>query len=63
MIAFGSSITSDDVYRRCAEPGIRLAAEPGSEVLARPARGSIFASYNRILEEAAELEGLEALVL
>ncbi len=63
MIAFGSSITSPDMYRRCAEPGIRLAAEPDSQVLARPASGSIFASYNRILDEAAGLEGLEALVL
>ncbi len=63
MIAFASAITSPDVYRRCAEPGIRLAAEPDTEVLARPARGSIFQSYNALLDEAAGIEGLEALVL
>ncbi len=63
MIAFGSSITQPEVYRRCAEPGIRLAGEPDTAVLARPAAGSIFAGYNQILEEAAALEGLEGLVL
>ncbi len=63
MIVFASSITSRDVYRRCAAPGIRLAAEPDTEVLARPAQGSIFASYNSILDEAAALRDLEALVL
>ncbi len=63
MIAFGSAITSPDMYHRCAEPGIRLVEEPDSEVLARPAKGSIFASYNSILDEAAELPDLEALVL
>jgi hypothetical protein len=63
VIAFASSITRRDVYERCAEPGIRLAAEPGSEILSRPAAGSVFASYNRLLEEAATLDDLEALVL
>jgi hypothetical protein len=63
MIAFGSSITDPDVYERCAGHGIRLASEPGSELLARPAAGSIFRSYNLILDDAAELEDLEALVL
>ncbi len=63
MIAFGSSITSEDVYARCAEPGIRRASEPDSAVLARPASGTIFASYNHVLDEAAELDDLEALVL
>ncbi len=63
MIAFASSITKQDVYERCAEPGIRLAAEPGSAVLSLPAAGSIFASYNRLLDEAAKLDELEALVL
>ena len=63
MIAFGSAITSPEVYRRCAEPGIRLAAEPGSEVLANAATGSLFRSYNTLLDLAAELDDLEALVL
>jgi len=63
MIAFASSITSPETYERCAEPGIRLAAEPDSEVLAYQAAGSIFRSYNLILERAAALDDLEALVL
>jgi hypothetical protein len=63
MIAFGSSITSPEFYRRCAEPGIRLAAEPDSEVLPFMAAGSLFRSYNLLLEKATELEDLEALVL
>ncbi|HEX6458648.1 MAG TPA: glycosyltransferase [Thermoleophilaceae bacterium] len=63
MIAFGCSITRPDVFRRCAEPGILRAAEPDSEVLARPAVGSIFRSYNALLDEAGERPDLEALVL
>jgi hypothetical protein len=63
MIVFGSAITKPDVYRRCAEPGIRLAAEPGAAVLAMPATGTIFESYNALLDRAAERDDLEALVL
>jgi hypothetical protein len=63
MIAFGSPVTKPEVYRRCAEPGIARAAEPDSEVLAPPAAGSIFESYNQLLDAAAALDGLEALVL
>jgi len=63
MIAFGSSITEPDVYQRCAEPGIRRAAESDSEIRAMAAIGSIFSSYNALLDEFAEREDLEALVL
>ena len=63
MIAFASSITDGEMYRKAAEPGIRLAAEPDSVVLANAAAGSIFRSYNLILDQAAQLEDLEALVL
>ena len=63
MIAFGTSITRPDVFRRCAEPGIRRAAEPGSAVYAEPAIGSIFRSYNALLDRAAGRADLEALVL
>jgi hypothetical protein len=63
MIVFGSAITDPDVYRRCAEPGIRRAAEPGADVRALPATGSIFESYNALLDEAAQRADLEALVL
>ena len=63
MIAFGCPITKPDVYARCAEPGIRLAAEPDSVVMAEASVGSLFNSYNRLLEQAVELPGLEAVVL
>lgn len=63
MIAFGSSITEPETYDRCARPGIELVAEPNSEILAFQMAGSIFRSYNVILEAAAALEDLEALVL
>ncbi len=63
MIAFGSSITEAEPYRKYAEPGIRLAAEPDSEVYAFAAVGPIGRSYNLLLEAAAAHEDLEALVL
>lgn len=63
MIAFAAPITSPDLYRRCAEPGIERVAEADSENLSVTATGSICHSYNRVLDEAARLDGLEALVL
>ena len=63
MIVFGSAVTKPEVYRDYAEPGIEVAREPDTLVLPRPAQGSIFANYNAIMDEAAEIEGLEALVL
>jgi hypothetical protein len=63
MIAFGSAITRPDVYDRCARPGIERVREPDSVVLDLASVGSLFASYNAILERAAALDELEALVL
>jgi len=63
VIVFASSITDAEVYERAAAPGIRLAAEPDSEVLANAAAGSIFRSYNLIMDTVADREDLEALVL
>jgi Glycosyltransferase like family len=63
MIAFGTSVTKPDVYRRCAQPGIRRAAESDSTVEAMPAIGSIFRSYNALLDAFAAYDDLEALVL
>ena len=63
MIAFASSITDGELYRQAAEPGIRLAAEPDSLVIANAAAGSIFRSYNLIMDSVADREDLEALVL
>jgi glycosyl transferase family 2 len=63
MIVFASSITAPETYERYAARGIRLAAEPDSEVMPFQAAGSIFRSYNLILDRAAQREDLEALVL
>ncbi len=63
MIAFGCPITKPDEYARCAEAGIRRAAEPDSVVYDQPSIGSLFESYNRLMDQAAGLEDLEALVL
>jgi hypothetical protein len=63
MIAFASAVTKPELYRRCAEPGIARAAEPDSEINAFPSEGSLFASYNALLDWAGAFESLEALVL
>lgn len=63
VIAFGCSILRPDVYRRAAEPGIRRAAEPDSVVLANAGTGSVARSLNLLLDQAAGLRDLEALVL
>jgi hypothetical protein len=63
LIAFGSSISGAEAFRRYAQPGIRRAAEPDSPVLAYAAVEPVGRTYNLILEEAARLEDLEALVL
>jgi hypothetical protein len=63
MIAFGSSVTKPGVYARSAEPGIRRAAEPDSDIYAMSSIGSIFRSYNALLDHFAAHEDLEALVL
>ncbi len=63
MIAFGCSITEPDPYVAYVEPGLRLAAEPDSAVLAYAAVGSIGRSYNLLLDAASRHEDLEALVL
>jgi hypothetical protein len=63
MIVFASSITDPEMYEEAAERGIRLAAEPDSEVMAHAAAGSLFRSYNLIMDMATERDDLEALVL
>jgi hypothetical protein len=63
MIAFGSSMTSPEAYERFAKPGIMRVAEPDSEVYPYQAAGSIFRSYNLMLDQAGAHEDLEALVL
>jgi Glycosyltransferase like family len=63
MIAFGCPITNLDEYDLCASPALRQVVEPDSVVFAEPSVGSIFKSYNHLLDKAAELDGLEAMVL
>ncbi len=63
MIAYGCSIDSDPVYRRCAAPGLRRVAEADSRLFLFSTAQSIAATYNLILDRAAAIEDLEALVL
>jgi hypothetical protein len=63
MFAFGCSITAPDVFDKAAGPGIALAKEDDSVVFANAAAGSIFRSYNLLMDMAAEHEDLECLVL
>lgn len=63
MFVFGCAITDPEIYARCAERGIRRAAEPDSEVIALRSAGSIFRNYNLLCDQAAERENLEALFL
>ena len=63
MIVFGSAVTSAADFARYAEPGIERVREADSIVVPHPAEGSIYRNYNAIMDQAAKLEGLEALVL
>jgi hypothetical protein len=63
VIAFASAMTDAEAYRRYAAPGILMAAEEDSRVLAYSAVGSVCRSYNLLLERAALEPDLEALVL
>jgi Glycosyltransferase like family len=63
MIAFGCAITKREIYERYAEPGLRLAAEPDSLIVAHGTAGSLFRNYNLIIDRVADRDDLEALVL
>ncbi len=63
MIAFGVAVTNEEVYQACAAPGIERVREPDSELLLVRERRSLFQNYNTLLERAAQLPNLEALVL
>ena len=63
MIIFGTAVTDDEQYRRYAQPGLAVATEPGSEVIAHQSMGSLFRNYNLLLEQAGQRDDLEALVL
>lgn len=63
MVAIGSAITSPEKYEKYAEPGIRSVSEPDTRVMSFASAGSLFRSYNIILDEAKKLDDLEFLVL
>jgi hypothetical protein len=63
VIAFGCVVTEPEPYRRYAEPGISLVAEPDSRVYPFAAVGTIGRSYNLLCRSAAQCDDLEALVI
>lgn len=63
MIAFGLTVSEAEPYHRYAEPGIRRAAEPDSEVFAFASVGTLGRGYNLLLDAAAARDDLEALVI
>ena len=62
MIVFGTAVSDPAVYEEAALPGIERAAEPDSAVLIRTGL-PIRRAYDELMDEAAALDGLEALVL
>ena len=63
MIAFGISIPDPAPYLEYAKPGLDRVSEPDSVVLAFSSVGTAGRSLNLLLDAAAELDDLEALVL
>lgn len=65
MIAFGTAMDDPLAFRLRAEPGIRRSVEADSVVLPFAAVGTVGRGYswNLVLDAAARLDGLEALVL
>jgi hypothetical protein len=63
VITFGCPITKQEIWERCARPGIELAREPDSLVIAQASNGSIFRNYNLLMDRVADRDDLEALVL
>lgn len=63
MIAFAACVGSQEKFRRCALPGLRLAAEPDSLVIEATTDHSIFEAYNEVLDALSARADLEALVL
>ncbi len=63
MIAFGSAVTDPEQYKQYAGRGIERVREPDSKAFPNVGAGSLFRSYNLILDLAAACEDLEALVL
>lgn len=62
MVGFATAITDRATYDETALPGIQRAAEADSAILTRFGCDSIQRAYNEIMDEAATMSGLEALV-
>ncbi|CAA9537838.1 MAG: hypothetical protein AVDCRST_MAG79-1552 [uncultured Thermoleophilia bacterium] len=63
MIAFGVWVESEERYARVAAPALARVLEADSAVLESVTDGCIFEAYAEIMDAAADLPGLEALVL
>jgi len=63
MIAFGCATTDDKQFRAYAAPSIERIAEADSLLMRRHGCDSIHEPYNEMLDEAAQRQDLEAIVL
>ncbi len=63
MLAFATAISDRATYERVALPAIERVAEPDSPILTREGYDSLQRPYNEMMDEAAGLPGVEALVL
>ena len=62
MFAFATAVSNESIYENVAHRGIRRVAEPDSVVLTRR-RMSLADAYNQMLDEAGDIDRLEALVM
>lgn len=63
MIVFGVCVGSDERYSAFALQSVKRIADENTHVVEVRGARSIFAAYNEILDAAARVDGLEALVL
>jgi len=63
MIAIGTAVTDERLYRTVALPGIERLAGSDSAILTRHGYDSIQLAYNEMLDEVADEPDLEAVVL
>ena len=63
MIAFGCAVSSPEQYERLALPGIEAVRGPEDALIDVRGIDSVFRAYNEVLDRAAVLPDLEALVV
>jgi hypothetical protein len=63
VIAFGIWVESEERFAAIALKGVRAHGEPDSPVFESRTDGCIFEAYNEILDAAAQMPSLEALVM